>query len=323
MNPQLKPNLDKAAKAIAGASQLGVLCHVSPDGDALGSALGFAAAARRAGKQAVVSFGQPFETSDSFSYLPLSSLVAPSEFPEESEVLVVFDAADLSRLGSLAGRVSKAGTVVVVDHHVTNHGFGDIPVIDGKAAASAQLTYYLIKRLGWQIDAEVATCLHTGLVTDTGRFQYAATSPEVLRVAAALLEAGAQPDQIGQALYEAVPFGYLALSARVLGRAVLEPELDLVWSELGLADLEAAGVGYADADRLIDDLRIAKEAEVALLLKEVSAGTKGSLRSRGRVDVAAIASLLGGGGHVRAAGFTHRGQSAAALEVVREALRHA
>lgn len=322
MNPQLKPNLEQAAKAIAGASQLGVLCHTSPDGDALGSALGFAVAARRAGKQVVVSFGEPFETSDSFSYLPLSLLVTPSEFPKVSEVLVIFDAADISRLGSLAGRVSQAGTVVVVDHHITNHGFGDITLIDDKAAASAQLAYYLIKRLGWAIDAEVATCLHTGLVADTGRFQYAATSPEVLRVGAALLEAGARPEQIGQALYEAVPFGYLALSARVLGRAVLEPELDLVWSELGFADLKAAGVSYADADRLIDDLRIAREAEVALLLKEVSAGVKGSLRSRGRVDVAAIASQLGGGGHARASGFTHRGPSAAVVEAVRKALGH-
>jgi phosphoesterase RecJ-like protein len=117
-----------------------------------------------------------------------------------------------------------------------------------------------------------------------------------------------------------VPFGYLALSSRVLGRAVLEPERRFIWSIMTLEDLEACGLRHEDSDPLIDDLRIAAEADVALLLKQVSDGFKGSLRSRGRVDVGAIAGSLAGGGHHNAAGFTHQGPPRVIVELVRAAL---
>lgn len=308
MRDPIRDAIRRAAETIAAAETLAVTCHINPDGDALGSAVGFALAARRAGKAAVVSFGGPFVVPDSYEFLDLSPLVAPERFPGDADVAVVFDVAAGDRLGGLRGRVTGAGTVVVVDHHATNDGFGDVRVIDPEAAASAQLAYYLIRQLGWVIDEPVALALLTGIVTDTGRYQYSSTDAEVLRVAADLLEAGVRPEVIGQRVYESVPFGYLAVSSAVLGRAVLDADHSLVWSVVYDADLATAGVEPADIDHLIDDLRIAREAGVAALLKQVEGGFKVSLRSRGGVDVGALAVGFGGGGHHNAAGFTAPGE---------------
>lgn len=317
----LRDDIQRAAQAIRDATSLAITCHVNPDGDALGSALALAHAARAAGKEAVVAFGGPQDLAESLAFLDMSPLVSPGDFPEEPECLVVFDVAAPSRLAEIGHSAARAGTVVVLDHHVSNDGFGDIEVIHPEIAASAQLATYLIEELGWPIDETVATCLMTGIVTDTGRFQYAATDGETLRVAARLLDAGVRPEEIGQRIYESVPFGYLALSSAVLGRAVLEADLGLVWSTMTQEDMETSGIGYAQADPLMDDLRVAREAGVALLLKQVDGGWKGSMRSRGEVDVAAIAGLFDGGGHHNASGFTSGLGVDEIVETVRGALR--
>lgn len=316
----IRKALAPAVAAIGKATSLAVTCHINPDGDALGSALALAHAARRDGREAVVSFGGEFVVPGTLQFLDTDPLVPPERFPEEPECLVVFDVAAPERLGEIAANAARAGTVVVIDHHASNDGFGDVAIIEPAAAASAQLATYLIEELGWPIDATVAQCLLTGLVTDTGRFQYSATDGEVFRVAALLVDSGVRPEVIGQHVYESVPFGYLALSSAVLGRATLDTAVGLIWSTVTLADLENAGIAYSDADGLIDDLRIAREAGVALLLKETAEGWKGSLRSRGAVDVAALAGLFGGGGHHNAAGFLAAGPVESIVDRIGEAI---
>lgn len=320
MTPEIREAIARAVEVVGKTPSLAITCHVSPDGDAIGSALALAHAARGAGVEAVVSFGEPFVLGPAYGFLDTTPLVLPSEFPTEPEVMVVFDVASVDRLGELGAVAARAGTVVIVDHHASNSGFGDVQVIDPDMAASAQLATYLIEALGWEIDETIATCLLTGIVTDTGRFQYSATDGETLRVAARLLDAGARPEVIGQHVYESVPAGYLALSARVLGRAVLEEERRFIWSTVYLDDLVASGVRYEETDPLIDDLRVAREADVAALLKQVDGGFKVSLRSRGRVDVGRIASEAGGGGHHNAAGFTGSADVDEVLAVIRAGL---
>jgi phosphoesterase RecJ-like protein len=297
--------LRQAAAILREADSIVTTGHVGPDGDALGSALALAHAARGAGKVAVTAFGGSSGVPDTYAFLDLSPLVEASEVPPRPDVTVVFDTGIPSRLGDLAGVATEAKHLIVVDHHPhPAEGFGEVQVIDTEAGAAAQLCARLIDETGWAIDRRAATCLLTGIVTDTGRFQYSSTDGEILRMAARLVDLGVRPEVIGQAVYEAVPFGYLQVSSRVLGRAVLEEDLGLVWSVVEQADLEAAGLGFEDLDPLIDDLRIAREAGVAVLLKETSDGYKGSMRSRGVVDVGAIAAAEGGGGHHNAAGFT-------------------
>ena len=318
---RLAEEMTRAVAALRDATEIAVSCHVNPDGDALGSAVGFARAAAAAGKAVVVSFGEPFELPEYFSMLSLDALVAPGLFPRAPEIMVTFDAADRSRLGSLEPAAVAAGTLIVVDHHVTNDGFGAINLIDPAAAASAVVAYELLLALGWPLDAETALALLLGVVTDTGRFQYSNTSARTFRVAAELVDAGAHPEAIGRLVYENAPYQFLAVAGTVQERAALEPELSLVWSELRREDLAAAGITLVEAEGLIDYIRIAREADVAVLLTDVAGGTKVSLRSRAVVDVGALAAACGGGGHARAAGFTFDGPAAEAIERVREHLR--
>jgi len=316
MKDSIRRAIARAADVLGAAPELAVACHVSPDGDALGSTAGLARAAAAAGKRVVASFGSPFAVSAQYGFLDLSCLVPPQDFPTAPKLMVVLDVAALDRLGELAGPAGRAEMVVVVDHHATNPGFGHLSVVDPRAAATAELVYHLIRRLGWPLDAETATALLVGIISDTGRFQYSSTAPGVLRVAARLVAAGARPEAIGQRLYEWRPFGYLQVAAAVLGRARLED--GFLWSVLYAGDGAAAGVGPEDLDLLIDDLRVAREAEVTALIKEVAGGWKVSLRSRGRVDVGVIAARHGGGGHHNAAGFNARGDLEAVVAAVRE-----
>jgi phosphoesterase RecJ-like protein len=313
--------LAEVAGVLRTADRIVTVGHIGPDGDALGSALGLAMAARAAGKDAAATFGEPFVVPDEFRFLDLEALVRPGDITGPIDVLVACDTAAPERLGSAGVLAERADKVVVVDHHLSNGGFGDVLLVDPKAAATAQMVFRLIERLEWPIDAATATALYTGVVTDTGRFQYSSTSPETHHVAARLLELGVAPEVAGQHLYEEAKFGYLKVAAAVLGRAVLDSGNRLVWSVMTADDLTVAGVSYQDTDGLIDILRIAEESDVACLFKQVDEGVwKGSLRSRGRVDVAAIAATFGGGGHHNAAGFTHRGTPDGAIERIRDAM---
>lgn len=308
--------LRKAADAISAAETIVTMGHIGPDGDSLGSMIAIARAATNAGKQAYATFGEPFVVGKQFGYLDQSTLVPPRKVPDEIDVAVVVDTSVPSRLGSALPIVERAKTVVVVDHHLSQDGeIGDILVIDTAAGAAAQVVYRLLAELGWGIDAEIATALYTGIVTDTGRFQYSATSPEVHRITAALLDAGVEPPVVGRHVYEESPFAYLHVAGAVLARAELNAELRLVWSVLTRENLAKQELKYEDADGLIDLIRIAEESDVACLLREIGDDKyKGSLRSRGRVDVSRIAGLFGGGGHHNAAGFVAEGSAESIIE---------
>ena len=309
--------IDLAARAIAEADLVALACHVGPDGDALGSMLGLALAIEQAGKEVVASFGSPYEIPTSLSFLPTGRLVPPAEFPEAPELMVVLDTGSADRIGELGSNAGKAATLVVIDHHVTNEGFGDIPVVDPTAAATGELVYRVLRALDWKITPEIALCLHTALVTDTGRFSYSNTRPETLRIAAELVEAGADPSIIGRHVYEEAPFGYLKAVAIAMQRAVLDPERRLVSTFVTDEELRTAGIGWSETENLIDLLRVAVEADTAVLAKGHDDGRiKVSLRSRGETDVGGLAAAMGGGGHRLAAGFTVHGEVEKVLERV-------
>lgn len=313
--------IEQAARAIGTADRLALACHVGPDGDALGSMLALAIAASNAGKEVAASFGSPFVVPPGLSFLPTDHLVAPADFPEAPELMVTLDAGSAERLGELGSNASHADRVVVIDHHVTNEGFGDIAVVDPAAAATGELVYRIIERLEWKVTPEVAQCLHTALVTDTGRFSYSNTTPNTLRIAAELIEAGAVPSEISRHVYEEEPFGYLKAVALAMERAVLDPDLRVVSTTITYEDLKAAGIQWSDTENLIDLLRLAVEADTAILAKGHEDGrVKVSMRSRGETDVGALAAAMGGGGHRLAAGFTTEDDIDTVIERVLESV---
>lgn len=313
--------LATAARVIGDSGSVVATGHVNPDGDALGAALGLVLTCRAEGRIAHACFGGAFVLPDHFRFLDTAPLLDPSDM-DVPDVLVAFDLNDPERLGEeMQTLLNSARTVVMIDHHVSGPGFGNIRVSDPTAPAASLLCYRLVKRLGWRLTPAAATALLLGIVTDTGRFQYSNTNPEAFRAAAELLEAGARPEVIGREVYESAAFGYLGLAGEVLTRAVLEPPKSLVWSYMTQDDLARRGIGMEDSDGLIDAVRIAREAEVAVLAKEQPDGTwKLSLRSRRRVDVAAVAEGMGGGGHHRASGFSFEGSLVEAIGEVRSRL---
>jgi bifunctional oligoribonuclease and PAP phosphatase NrnA len=316
--------IDRAARILESASRAAMACHVNPDADALGSMLGLAAYLRSRGVDVVCSFGnEPLEPPRWAAMLPGSeSLVEAGDFPRAPELMVTLDCASLDRLGPLTGPAARAGELIWIDHHISNDGLGTVPVVDPAASSTAEVVVRIVERIGGPLPDEAAVSLYAGLVTDTGRFQYRATTPEVLRMAARLREHPFDHTRLVQALYEDNGFAYVRLLGVALERARLDEATDLVWTYLTQADLEAAGVHPAEADDLIDVLRTAREADVAAVVKQQRDGRfKVSLRSRGGHDVAAVASAFGGGGHRLAAGYTSKHGLAGTVERMSRALR--
>ena len=301
--------LAEAAGTLDRADEVVLVCHVNPDADALGSLLGLACFLGRRGKQVVATWPNGLaEPPRWLEALPgREYLVEPKNLPKTPAVLVTLDAADPARLAGLEHLLKKATTVVCIDHHRTNRGFGTINLVDGDAAATAELVFRLIEEMSGGITPDVSTCLYAGLVTDTGRFQYESATPEVLRIAAALREQAFDHAALAQTLYEDNTLPYLRLLGKVLDRAVHDPGADLVWTYLTRKDLKEAGVAIQETDDLIDVLRTAREADVVAVLKEQrEGGFKVSLRSRGKADVAAVSARFGGGGHRLASGYTSK-----------------
>lgn len=322
---------DAALALLTGADEVDLACHVGPDGDALGSMLALGIALRERGTTVRASFGsEPFEVPASYSFLPgLDLLVPVDQVPATPGLLVTFDTSSTDRLGALADRVGSAEHVLVIDHHVSNTRFGTAHLVDTEAAATAVVVADLLDRLGLPITADVAAPLYTGLVTDTGSFKFSATTPSVHELAARLLATGIRHDLISRAIYDTAPFAYVQLLGEACTRAVLEPAeaggLGLVWTALGVDDLDRHGLALSDVEGVIDVLRTSVEAEVAVVVKgdPPDGLLKVSTRSKGVVDVGAVCTSLGGGGHRFAAGYTAHGDVTATLIELRKALADA
>ncbi|MEV4559701.1 bifunctional oligoribonuclease/PAP phosphatase NrnA [Kitasatospora sp. NPDC049285] len=325
-----EPEWQRALALIARAEEIDLVCHICPDGDALGSALAAGLALRGLGKRVRVSFGDdPQVIPESLSFLPGQELIVPAAaVPDRPELVLGFDAASEERLGLLRDKAFAAGALVVFDHHASNPGFGTVRLIDPGAPATAVLVDELLRRLRVPLDQEIAACLYTGIATDTGSFKYRATTPATHEMAGRMLATGIRHDLISRQLWDTSSFGYLKVLAGALERAAFEPEeaggRGLVWTWVPYQDLALFGVTVEEIEGLIDVLRRPAEAEVALVLKQDPDGTlRGSCRSKGAVDVAAACARLGGGGHVYAAGFSTRDGVEETVERFRVALAEA
>jgi phosphoesterase RecJ-like protein len=313
--------LRRAAEVIREAPSLALACHVTPDGDALGSMLALHLLSRAAGKVSTASWAEPFVIAPHYAFLPgLDLTTKPDDFPDDPAVMITFDCGSLARLGDLAGPARRAGELIVLDHHASNDGFGSINVIDPAAASTTVMVRRLAAELGWPLTRDSALCIYTGLVTDTGRFQYANTTPEVFALAQELASFQLPIAAITRHLFEEHRFDYLKLAAACLARAELDRELEFVATWVTAADLDHHGVELEETEGLIDLVRRAAEAEVSCVLKESPDGIRVSLRSVSHVDVGALATQFGGGGHFFASGFTAQGSIAEVLARIRSAL---
>src|SRR5689334_21074642 len=314
--------LTRAAQAISAASRVTLVCHVNPDGDALGSTLGLHHVLRAAGIDSVASFPSPFVVAPHYRELPGLDLLSPPDLVDrEPEVLVTFDCGALDRLGDLETCAKGAAELIVVDHHASNERYGTINVIDVNAAASGVLVRRLVDRLGLPLNRDAAVCLYAAVVCDTGRFQYESTTPDVFDLARELAAFDLPISSLSRTLFAEHRFAYLQLVADVLAHAHLVPEKRFVWAKVTQEDLKRRGVTFEEVEGLIDLVRRTREADTSCVLKEAADGAwRVSLRSLGPVNVCAIAEREGGGGHRLAAGFTSDDPAAVVIDRIISAL---
>lgn len=312
---------DRAIDLIDGATSLALACHVHPDGDALGSALAMHLLCRAHGKASVVSWPEPFRVGPHYRFLPgLDLAIEPAAFPAVPEVMLTFDLGSYERLGSLAPSARRAQQLVVLDHHDDNERFGSVNVVWTAAASTTVVVRELARRLGWELDHDIALNLYVGLVTDTGRFRHPNTTDEVYALADELAAFALPIDEIGRELFDEHRQPYYDLADEVIARAVLDPDVRFIASWTTLDDLDRHGLEFDETEGLIDQLgRVASNAVVCLVKEAPGEGRRVSLRSDGGFDVAAVAASFGGGGHPFMAGFTTDDPIGEIIDAVRAA----
>jgi phosphoesterase RecJ-like protein len=302
------PDWSGAVSALRQADSVLLIAHVTPDADALGSALALGIALRSLGKSAQVSVGElGFQVPSSLDFLPGLDLVVSPENVKPADVVVVCDTSSPERLGVLAASVTDAPMTIAIDHHPTFNGFGTILIIDPEAPATATLALKLVDMLDVQLTRDIASAIYAGLATDTGSFKFQSTTSDTLRTAARLFDAGIQHSDLARKLFDDEPFDALRVLGGALDRAVLLETAvagqGLVYTTVACGDRGA--LPELAMERVIDTLRRATEAEIAAVFKQADDGIwKGSLRSKTSINVGEVARALGGGGHNFAAGYT-------------------
>jgi len=318
---QTTVDLTAIADALRGNERFLVVTHENPDGDALGSLLAAALTLRALGKDAVMYLAGDTPLPREYAFMSLDELVRTPPADADSRVLLAVDCAKAERIGD-TGVASRAPLVLNVDHHHDNTRFGDVNLIVANASSTAEVWRDVVRELGVELTPNLAEALYIALVTDTGRFQYTNTTPKALRLAAELVDAGADVHAVFQQVYESVEFAKLKLLARALERAEVFEGGRIVVSHLLRRDFFDVGAAEPYSEGIIDYLRAVEGAELAVLIREPPRDEgpvrRVSLRSSiDELDVSAIARLFDGGGHRQAAGFS----SDASVEQIVERVR--
>jgi phosphoesterase RecJ-like protein len=322
--PERARAAEEVAAVLVPGRRVALTTHVNADGDGLGSEVALWHLLTARGVRAVIA--NPTPIPDRFHFL-LPKGADHSERAareiEAADVVVVLDISDTSRLGDLARSITHSHAVACIDHHVSG---GSLPrgprLVAPEAAATAELVFDLATALGWPLSAEAARALYVGILTDTGAFRFANTTPRALRVAGALLEHGVDPESIYESVYASAPEGRVRLTAEVLETLVVEHDRGLAWVTVPPDALQRHHATADDLDGIVEYPRSIAGVRLALLFRQLANGrVKVSFRSLGDVDVAQLAQRFGGGGHRKAAGASLEGTLAEAQGRVLAAAR--
>lgn len=312
----MKSKVNNLIQLVKKSNSIAVLAHVNPDGDSIGSILGLGLALKKVHSNIDILSSDDFP--GKFMFLPgAHHVVAPKTCIKDYDLVFVLDCGDAGRLGDNKLILGKS-TVVNIDHHISNNSFGDINIVDAGASSTCEIVYRIIKEdLSIQVDKDIATCLYTGIVSDTGSFRYDSTSPYTLRHAAELMELGADTAEISMQLYHCNSLN----SVRFLAAALKELEIFLNGSvafiTIRLEDIAAYNVRQEEMEGLVNYCRDIEGVEVAVSLRELEdSSTKVSFRGKSNFDVNQLAGIFGGGGHKKASGATISMKPSAAKELI-------
>ena len=296
-------SLAQIAQVILERDELLLVGHSIPDGDCVGSLLGLYLGLVSIGKRTRV-FMQD-QVPAIYRFLPgADQVLGPNQVGQPESNLIYLDCSDQERVGETAA-VILAGEhyIINIDHHPSNTRFGQMNYVDEKSSSTAELVFALLQHLQVEIDSAIANTLYIGVFQDTGGFQHSSTNPSTFRTAAVLLEKGVDLDQIKHQLFESKSVEELLLLSLALRSLSSCCEGRIVWMILDYRDVAEINALDICPEGIINNTLAVKGARVGMLFRELSPGTiKVGFRSKGGVDVAALASRFGGGGHFRAAG---------------------
>ena len=311
MNEQISTFFDKGPIFITG--------HVNPDGDALGSSFCLKILLQKQNIEADINFDIANKLPSNLDHLPYELI--SQKLQDRYETVFVFDCGNPGRLGKYEDIVLKSKNIIVIDHHI-NPTFGSLQIVDPEAASTTQVLYRQLLIEKYEIDKDMADCLLTGLITDTGRFQYPNTTMEVFNIASELLKKGADISSISENIYGSIEFNALKLQSEIINRIIFDEEIKFTYSTIYQKDYKKYNIDPEETDFLIDVVRLVRGANIALLLKEQLDGTfKGSLRSRNNFNVQELSAIFDGGGHKAASGFSSTSSEEDIIKIIKNEIR--
>lgn len=288
---------------IRESNKIAITFHVSPDGDSLGSSLALMQGLRKIGKEAYILSKE--EIPGDFRFLPCSDIIDGKSFTvlPNTECVIVLDCGDVKRINADLDLNNKDYTIINIDHHISNDLYGDLNYVDTNASAMSETVYQMLRIMGIKIDKDMATCLYTSLITDTGSFKYSGTTSVTHTIAGDLINTGIDFSEIHRIVFDNKKFHTIKLHGKAIEKMeLIGTEICIMvitkemLSELGL-DSETDTSDIINIGMQVDSV------ETTALIKEADNGVKVSLRSKSKVDVRKVAEGFGGGGHIRASGL--------------------
>jgi phosphoesterase RecJ-like protein len=312
--------LSQVVQLIEQKHRFMITSHIRPDGDGIGSGLALYWMLRSLGKEVEVILRDRIPPA--YNVLPGSELVLVQDDATESfDAAFIIECSDVFRPGLPS---LKDQFVVNIDHHSTTVPFGDINWIDPTAAAVGEMVYNLCKALGTEVTKEIAECIYTALLTDTGSFHFSNTTERTLKIASELVRKGVEPARISQALFYSYPYSKIKLLGRVLSDIERDESGRIAWITMDRDMMYEAGASEEDSDGIVNYALSIDEVEAVAFFKELAEGVyRVSLRSKGKYNVARVAESFGGGGHKNAAGCRVEGDFAEVRQRVIEGLQSA
>ncbi len=309
-------SLKQIGDMLSEARSILIFPHVNADGDAVGSAAALCRALRNMGKDAWVMMNE--EVSSYLSFMDTQFCTTDTDCVANPDICVCVDCAETKRFPNSAGKYNEGKMKLCIDHHASDKGFGDYYYIDGDASAAAQIIYELLNEMQVNFDRNIVNSLYTGIITDTGNFKHANTTPQIHEIAADLMAKGVDHMEIMINLYQKVNLNSIKLQAQILDRMQIFAEGKAAAAYVTEDMLEATGTTLEDAEGVADVLRSLDGVEIAAFFKDKGDSIKASLRSKSYANVDGIAAKFDGGGHVKAAGCTLHMSMQEALEALKK-----
>lgn len=297
--------IEKMNTKIESAKDIVIMGHINPDGDAIGAGLALTLALEKKYPEKRIDFILQDSIPNNIKFLRKIDKIKSRDFIRKSYDLAIFvDSATLDRVGEV-GKIAEKIYKINIDHHISNSKYGDLNIVDGYISSTSELLYGIIKGMKIELDKDMAEALYLGLINDTGNFTHSNVTENTFKVAAELLKLGVNNNKIVTEFFKTKSYQRIKILGKALSEMKFNKEKKLVYFYLPYSFLQEIKGTKDDTEGIVEEMLNLSESEVSLFLREDENGKiKGSMRSKRDKDVNKIANIFGGGGHIKAAGFT-------------------